>query len=193
MAKAPLPGQVKTRMQPELSPEQAARLARVMLEQSVETVCRHWPGEVTLCVWPNPGHSVFQRLVARYDLGTRMMTILKQGILRSGSAMVMGCDVPHIPPACLTEAHAMLVRGENPVGPADDGGFYLIGLHRADEVLFEGIRWGGSTVLDAVRKRAARAGVELSELPSLRDIDRYPDLQWLAGTDHAYQQFLSYD
>jgi hypothetical protein len=48
-------------------------------------------------------------------------------------------------------------------------------------------------VLDAVRKRAASAGVELSELPSLRDIDQYPDLQWLAGIDHAYKQFLGYD
>ena len=200
MAKAPLPGEVKTRMQPHLGRRQSARLAQLMLEHTVDTACRHWRGEVTLCVWPNPDHPVFTRLAGKHqlavttqidaDLGTRMMQALKQGIARSGCSAVMGCDVPHCPAEILAEAHAMLVRGENPVGPAEDGGFYLIGLHRADESLFRGVNWGGGAELEQVRERAQCAGLRLAELPPLRDIDHYPDLEWLAGIDDAYRRFL---
>ena len=200
MAKAPRAGQVKTRMRPELNAETAARLARLMLEQTVENACRHWPGEVALCIWPRAGHPAFTRLAAKHqlavtvqadtDLGGRMLAALDRGIARAGGAAVMGCDVPHCPGEVLAAAHALLARGENPVGAAEDGGFYLLGLRRADAALFDGVRWSGPEVLDAVRARAAAAGVRLRDLPPLRDIDRYCDLQWLAGVDAAYQPFL---
>ncbi len=202
MAKAPTPGEVKTRMGPQLGPRQSAQLARRMLEQSVATACRHWPGEVTLWVWPDAGHPVFARLAGKHrhrltlaiqpdaDLGARMMQALKTGIARAGCAAVMGCDVPQCPGAVLAEAHALLVRGENPLGAAEDGGFYLLGLQRADDALFSGVRWGGGAALAEVRARARGAGLRFAELPRLRDIDRYPDLEWLAGIDAAYRRFL---
>lgn len=210
MAKAPVAGKVKTRMAPRLGPEQSAQLARLMLEQTVAAACRHWPGAVTLCVWPDPDHPVFTQLADKHDLavtiqieadlGARMMRALKQGIAHAGGAAVMGCDVPHCPEEILARAHAMLVGGENPLGPAADGGFYLLGLRRGDgagageasvdEALFSGIRWGGPAELDEVRARAMAAGLSFGELPTLRDIDRYPDLEWLAGIDDAYKHFV---
>ena len=217
MAKAPVPGEVKTRMAPRLDPEQSAQLAHLMLVQTVAAACRHWPGVVTLCVWPDPDHPAFTRLAAKHgikvttqidaDLGVRMMAALKQGIAHAGGAAVMGCDVPHCPGEILARAHALLVGGENPLGPAADGGFYLLGLQRgagADEsagdetaveeapieALFNGVRWGGSAQLDEVRARAVAAGLRFCELPTVRDIDRYPDLEWLAGIDDAYKRFV---
>ena len=202
MAKAPQAGEVKTRMRPELNPAESAQLARLMLEQTVDKACRHWPGEVALCVSPDPDHPAFARLARKHrlavtpqadaDLGGRMMTALTHGIARAGCAAVLGCDVPHCRGDILVSAHAMLARGDNPVGPAADGGFYLIGLQRGvDESLFNGIDWNEAATLAAVRARAAAAGVRLCELPPLRDIDRYPDLQWLAGVDAAYQPFVA--
>lgn len=200
MAKAPRAGRVKTRMRPELNAAAAARLARLMLEQTVENACRHWPGQVVLCIWPRAGHPAFTRLAAKHqlavtvqadtDLGGRMLAALERGIARAGGAAVMGCDVPHCPGEVLAAAHDLLARGENPVGATDDGGFYLLGLRRAEAALFDGVGWGGPAVLAAVRARAAAAGVRLRDLPPLRDIDRYPDLQWLAGVDAAYQPFV---
>ena len=203
MAKAPVAGEVKTRMQPQLTPEDSATLARLMLEQTADTARRHWPGEVVLCVWPDPDHPAFRHLARQHkittqidaDLGSRMMAALKQGFADAGGAAVMGCDVPHCPGEILAAAHASLVRGENPLGPSQDGGFYLIGLQReaatgAGETLFSGVRWSSPAALAEVRARAADAGVRFCELPTLRDIDHYPDLEWLAGIDRAYKRFI---
>ena len=200
-AKAPRAGEVKTRMQPQLSATAAARLAQFMLEQTVENACAHWPGAVALCVAPRLDAPAFARLAARHriavtlqtggDLGCRMQAALAAGIARAGAAAVMGCDVPHCPGAALAEAHALLVRGENPVGATVDGGFYFLGLQRAEAALFAGVAWSGAAVLETVRARAAAAGLQLTDLPRLRDIDHYADLQWLAGVEPAYRRFVA--
>jgi len=200
-AKAPRAGEVKTRMQPQLSAAAAARLAQFMLGQTVENACAHWPGEVALCVAPRVDAPAFARLAARHqlavtlqtggDLGRRMRAALGAGIARAGAAAVMGCDVPHCPGAALARAHALLVRGENPVGTTVDGGFYFLGLQRVEAALFAGVTWSGAAVLAAVRARAAAAGLQLTDLPRLRDIDHYADLQWLAGVDPAYRRFVA--
>lgn len=202
MAKAPIAGLVKTRMQPEISPAQSACLARLMFAQTVITACRNWHGEVVLCVTPNPDHPMFVQTAAEHqlniitqintDLGTRMMHALAHGIARAGCAAVMGCDVPHCAGEIFSDAHAMLARGENPLGRSQDGGFYLIGLQHTNESLFSGIQWGTQDAWSAVSMRGRRAGVYFSALPTLRDIDHYADLQWLASVDAAYQPFLKH-
>jgi len=199
-AKAPRAGAVKTRMQPSLSAAAAAELAEVMLARTVAKACANWPGEVALCARPSADEPAFTALAARHnitvtaqvgrDLGARMLHALAAGIARAGAAAVMGCDVPHCPGDVLACAHAALARGENPIGAATDGGFYLLGLQRAPAGLFTGVEWRAATVLAAVRARAAAAGVELVEMPALRDIDRFEDLQWLAGVDPAYRRFV---
>ena len=199
MAKAPLPGAVKTRMQPDLSAARAAELARMMLEQTAENARSHWPGEIVLCASPDAAHPLFAALAKRHgmrlaaqrgaDLGARMLSALRAA--RAGRAAVMGCDVPHCPGEVLARAFDLLARGENPVGPAADGGFYLLGLQRADDELFRGIDWDGGAQLAQVRARASRRGVALAELPRLRDIDHYADLQWLAAHDASYARFTA--
>lgn len=202
MAKAPIAGAVKTRMQPELDNAQSVKLASLMLQQSVEVACRHWSGEVVMCAWPQTDHPLFLQLINKYpitiemqqgaELGARMLHPLKQGIARAGCAAVLGCDVPHCPGEVLDTAHARLKRGENVVGPAEDGGFYFLGLQRecADDDLFDGINWGSGSELDVLREHTSAKAIQFSDLPRLRDIDYYSDLEWLATRDASYQQFL---
>lgn len=205
MAKAPVAGAVKTRMHPQLDAAHAADLARLMLEQTVAVARCHWPGVVTLCVSPDPSHPAFTQLADQHhlaittqinaDLGARMLAALRQGIADAGAAAVMGCDVPHCSGEILARAHALLVGGENPIGAAQDGGFYLLGLQRDDAVragdaLFGGVKWSSATALAEVRARAATAGVDFHALPTLRDIDHYADLEWLASIDDAYKRFV---
>lgn len=204
MAKAPIPGQVKTRMQPELPPTRAAQLADLMLQQTAHTAHHNWRGEVFLCALPDPMHPRLRPLLKKYpltpatqqgaDLGARMLTALHHGIARAGCAAVLGCDVPHCSGTILQDAHALLTRGENAIGPAEDGGFYLLGIqgnatNEAPAALFTGVNWGTHKALQQVQARATTLGIHLSELPRLRDIDSYADLKWLANHDPAYQKF----
>ena len=209
MAKAPLAGAVKTRMSPPLAPAQCAALARLMLAQTAAAANRHWAGAVVLCVSPTADHPAFGELAAQYgmavvvqqgdDLGARMMSALQHGIARSGAAAVIGCDVPHLPAAILTRAHEMLANGNNPIGAAADGGFYLLGLcggnarhdnNDAHQKLFDGIDWG-TPPLAQVRARAAALDLAFCDLPTVRDIDHYRDLKWLAAADPAYREFVA--
>src|SRR5689334_23308224 len=109
-----------------------------------------------------------------------MHRALAYGIARHGAAAVLGCDVPHCPWDVLDDAEAALARGDCVLGPADDGGYYLLGLTQARAELFEGIAWGGPDVLAATLARATALDIEFTLLPRLRDIDTAADL-WLVG------------
>ena len=200
-AKAPVAGKVKTRMQPRLSAEACARLAETMLRHSVQTAVEAWPGEVILATTPTSSHPVFDALCLDCgitaveqrgaDLGQRMGNLLRQGIAGAGGAAVMGCDVPHVTGDTLRTCHAEMGRGRNVVGPAADGGFYLLGLVSLDPSLFSGIEWGGDGVMADLEKNARRLGQDFVTLDSLRDIDKWEDLKWLASRCDRYQEFLS--
>ncbi len=200
-AKAPVPGKVKTRMQPELGKDGCARVAEAMLVQSAQKVLDHWPGNLVLCVFPDCDHDVFARLVHQTNceiavqvgenLGDRMLHALKSGIESSGSAVVMGCDVPHITAGILATTHHALCDGVNVVGPAEDGGFYLLGLGEFRSDIFREISWGTDTVMARLDKQANFLGLNLVRLPVMRDIDRWRDLVWLADHDPRYNSFVA--
>ncbi|MGI9315834.1 MAG: TIGR04282 family arsenosugar biosynthesis glycosyltransferase, partial [bacterium] len=199
-AKAPVAGRVKTRMRPQISDRACAALAAEMLYQSVDKVVKHWPGKLVLCVTPSHKDPNFVEISKRYDcdvveqidagLGDRMMHALDQGIRSAGAAAVMGCDVPQIPGMVLSEAGEHLQGGENVIGPALDGGFYLLGLQAARRELFEGIKWGEGAVLNGVLKRSEKIGMKFKLLETLRDIDRWADLKWLACILTQYAKYV---
>ena len=74
-AKEPLAGKVKTRMRPCLSGEDCARLARQMLEQTLEKACLHWPGEVVLCAAPDPGSPLFRTLSSHHGIASQICNL----------------------------------------------------------------------------------------------------------------------
>jgi rSAM/selenodomain-associated transferase 1 len=198
-AKKPIPGEVKTRLSSAYTPAQAAEIAGFLIRATVELAVSAWPGEVYLYVAPDPDHALFASLARQYhvhlaaqalaaDLGARMYAALCEGIARRGAAAVMGCDVPHCGWEILDEANERLARGQPLLGPAEDGGYYFIGMAgHCPPSLFEGIAWGGPTVLEDTLARARALGLEFEFLPTLRDIDT-PDDLWLVSRRHTRLQ-----
>ena len=190
-AKTPVPGAVKTRLQPQLDASQAARVAELLIEQTV-VVARHWPGPVSLAVWPQEDHPLFHRLRQEYalpiqrqsagDLGHKMDDALTGCIQLGRPAAIMGCDVPHCPPEVLLAAATELDNGQPVLGPSTDGGYYLIGLTKPNASLFVDIAWGTNAVLAQTLQRASAAGVTFKSLPELTDLDSWSDLIKLTPT-----------
>jgi rSAM/selenodomain-associated transferase 1 len=199
-ARQPIAGQVKTRLQPEYSPERAAEIAAFMIRATVELAVSVWPGDVAMYVSPDPDHSLFHDLAREFhirltpqtdgDLGARMLSALRDGVERSGCAALMGCDVPHCGWDVLDQANDWLARGKNVLGPTEDGGYYFIGLQQARPELFENMPWGSKQVLPMTLARADELGMEFELLAKLRDIDTARDLWLIAQKYEPLKQFL---
>lgn len=199
-AKKPIPGEVKTRLQPEYSAEQAAEIAGFLIRASVELAVSAWPGAIYLYAWPNADHPLFHELAREFsinladqaagDLGVKMFSALQQGIQRAGSAAILGCDVPHAGWDVIDQANHWLARGRNVIGPTQDGGYYFIGLQEAKPELFQDVAWGSQQVLRATHVRAATLEMEFEMLKKLRDIDNAGDLWLIAQKYEPLKKFL---
>lgn len=193
LAKAPVPGFAKTRLAPALGIERAALLQARVIAQTVDTGCTAATGPVTLWATPDPGHGFFTRLAARHrirlarqpdgDLGARMLAAFEAV---DGPALIIGTDCPVMTPDHLRRAAAALREGWDAVlVPAEDGGYVLIGLNRAQPRLFTDVTWSVPTVLMETRRRLAADRLTCRELPALWDVDIPSDLPRLraAGLD----------
>jgi rSAM/selenodomain-associated transferase 1 len=188
MAKVPVPGLVKTRLCPPLTPGQAAALARCLLLDTLAKV-RQTPGAAPCLVYaPAGARGAFRDLAGDdiallpqegRDLGERMHR-LSSRLLAAGCAavVILGTDSPTLPAAVLADAVAHVRRGKDDLilGPSEDGGYYLIGLSRPQPDLFAGVAWGGSGVLADTRERARRRGLRVRLLPRWWDVDTPADL-----------------
>jgi hypothetical protein len=110
------------------------------------------------------------------DLGERMALVIQDKI-RSGfkRVVILGSDAPTLPDDHLGAAFDQLHRKEVVIGPAEDGGYYLVGMARFHPEIFMRIRWGTPEVLDVTRRRLARAGVAFAELGLWYDVDTPAD------------------
>jgi rSAM/selenodomain-associated transferase 1 len=187
-AKAPIPGTVKTRLCPPLTPDEAASLHGSLVLDAVER-SKGLP-HVSLYVAGSPdlGHPFFKVLEGRYqvrlldqrgtDLGSRMHEAMQDAFV-SGHAKVLltGTDLPNLPRSYLTRAIDLLNTHDLVLGPTLDGGYYLIGLHRPNPELFEDIAWSTADVLPVTKKKAEEAGLSVGLLPECRDLDDLEDLK----------------
>jgi rSAM/selenodomain-associated transferase 1 len=184
LAKAPVPGAVKTRLIPALGADGAAALQARLIERTVETACAAAIGPLTLWVTPAPPDAYFTALASRLpialaaqpdgDLGARMLAACQAA---DASAIVIGTDCPALTPAHLREAANVLRGGSDVVViPAEDGGYVLIGARQPQPGLFSGMTWGVDTVMAETRRRLAHHGLTWRELPPLWDVDRPEDL-----------------
>lgn len=186
-AKSPVPGKVKTRLQPELNADQAAQVAAQLIEQSVYLAVKAWPGPVWLYTWPNTDHELFRTLSENTrirlgiqstgDLGKKMTSAICEFTVTKTAVAVMGCDVPHCPLDTLQLAGNLLKQGQSVIGPSTDGGYYFIGLQQCHPELFTAIEWGSDRVLEATLAAAKNLNVDFYQLPALRDIDGFEDLK----------------
>jgi rSAM/selenodomain-associated transferase 1 len=116
------------------------------------------------------------------DLGQRMRSALEHLINHRGyrAALLVGADIPFLSAARIAEARATLQdNGGVVLGPADDGGYYLIGMMDVHAALFEQIEWSAATVLTETLRSADRLGIEARLIGSAYDIDTIDDLRRL--------------
>ncbi len=189
-ARAPEPGKVKTRLIPALGEEGAADLQRGFVLRALGVATEAGLGPVELWCTPDAVHPFFAECRLRFgvstydqgagDLGERMERAIRGALERSQRAILIGSDIPAMDAHYLRAADRALVAGSDMViGPAEDGGYALIGLTRCFAELFRGIPWGTATVLEETRRRAAALALHIGELPVLWDVDRPEDLQRL--------------
>ena len=187
-AKAPVAGQVKTRLYPALSPEEAAELQRRMIIHTLNTASLADLGSVELHCAPDTEHDFFANCSRDFDirlkpqvagdLGVKMQTALND----AGRAILIGTDCPSIFPAYLRNAAAAVATANSIVfGPANDGGYGLIGQSGATPDIFTGIPWGTSDVMKSTRNILNAMGQAWRELPPIWDVDRPDDLERLAS------------
>ncbi len=192
----PVPGQTKTRLIPRLGTEGAATLQRRMTEHVLAQMAgaaqrlplavevyfaggsleqmHAWLGvaydEHPIAYYPQSAGSLGDRLTAAFDQNFER---------RRPGAIAIGSDCPALGHDHLAAALEALTRVDVVVGPATDGGYYLIGLRQPQPALFKEIAWGTERVLEQTLAIATRQGLSLELLSPLTDVDRPEDLpQW---------------
>jgi rSAM/selenodomain-associated transferase 1 len=191
-AKAPLPGQVKTRLIGTLTPEQAAKLYLCFLRDTFavleEVQAEREQLSLVLCFTPADEIEAFEAadldgclLLAQRgaDLGARLHHCFAD-LFAAGftSIVIIGADSPTLPAEILHEAFVRLTEQPQVVlGPSTDGGYYLMGLNQPQPQLFAGISWSTEQVL--LQTQAQATGLAISLLPEWYDLDTPADLEKL--------------
>jgi rSAM/selenodomain-associated transferase 1 len=191
LSKAPDPGQVKTRLIPLLGESGAAGLYEGLLRSTLEMAVNSDLCPVDLWCSPTETHSFFQQCRRQYgvelkrqtegDIGRRMSHALASASRSSRLQVLIGADCPALSADDLEEAFAMLDRGTDVVlGPAEDGGYYLIGMRGLYPFLFGDVPWSTSMVLDLTKTRLNSRRVKWQCLAEHRDLDTPDDYHaWL--------------
>ncbi|HBJ84010.1 MAG TPA: glycosyl transferase, partial [Verrucomicrobiales bacterium] len=179
----PQPGKAKTRLIPMLGAEGAADLQRRM---TLQTVGRAWAACASLpdthLIIAHEGGTTremrgwlgplcFQKQ-AQDDLGARLIHAMRMAHAQGAQKIVIiGTDCPDLTEEHLSAAFAMLDESDVVLGPAHDGGYYLIGMREPQPSLFEAIPWSTAEVFVVTQQRASEAGLSLSTMPRLADVD----------------------
>jgi uncharacterized protein len=185
--KHPRPGGVKTRLAAAIGAEAAAALYRALAEEVLEATTPA-VGDYERLVFFDPPESLPQmrdwlpgvRLMAQSgrDLGARMADAFARAFARGARRVaIVGTDAPGVSRAMVREAFSALDVADVVMGPADDGGYYLIGLRAPFPGLFSGVLWSTPSVREQSLARAAAAGLSVRELARLRDVDTLEDVR----------------
>ena len=195
-AKAPIPGQVKTRLCPPLTGDEAASLHGTFvldaLERSSQAAIRGVAKlaprfDRFLACAPSAEHVFFKVLEERHgvrlidqigdDLGARMEHALAE-MFRIGyqRAVIVGTDLPALPESVYEDAFGLLAGHDLVLGPSFDGGYYLIGLSRTAPELFRHIPWSTPDVLRCTQTKAHALGLTAALLQPQRDVDTIDDV-----------------
>lgn len=181
--KAPRAGFVKTRLAALIGADTALETYQTLVEVLLHSL-RSIP-EVQLCFtpadaadeiapWLRDGWTTASQ--ADGGLGKRMHSAIADGLCGARRVIIIGSDCPYVTPADIEKASEKLKDHDIVVGPANDGGYWLIGMNSAHPEVFEGINWSTESVLSETIDAAERAGCRLAKVRALSDIDTVPDL-----------------
>ncbi len=197
--KAPIPGEVKTRLCPPLDEEEAASLHGSLVLDAIERTKGLQGVALYVAGTPDLAHPFFKVMEGRYgarlllqrgpDLGTRMQQAMQDAFDQgTKDVLLTGTDLPTLPRTHLVEALKLIKNHDVVLGPTADGGYYLIGLRKMAPALFDGIAWSTASVFAETKKKIETAGLSLGLLPECRDLDTLDDLKYfiaLIGKDRA--------
>lgn len=191
LAKAPVAGVAKTRLTPPLTPEEAAAFAAASLTDTL-AIAQTVPDCTAILFHPSgSGDAIRAALGGRLALPSFALSLRTRGDIGAAMAEAMACafeggvpqvaligsDLPSLPPAHITAAFTALHAGADvALGPAEDGGYYLVAARQPRPELFTGIAWSTPAVFAQTAARATAAGLSLATVPPWYDIDGAPDL-----------------
>jgi uncharacterized protein len=184
--KEPVPGEVKTRLLPDLLPDEAATVYRAMVEDLLSRLDSGPARPLVLCYTPDEAADTVAAWLGsdrEYlpqgsgDLGSRLTRAIRSGFERGWRGVIVaGSDVPGIDAEVLRVAEKALDEHDLVIARSPDGGYSLIGLRREAPELFAGIPWSTNAVFRLTIACAAALGMAVRCLPSLPDVDTYEDL-----------------
>ncbi len=181
-AKPPRPGLVKTRLAAGIGPEAAALLYAAFLEDTLDAVGR-LPEMTRSVAWQPRGDTLPVPAGWRSgsqrgdDLGERMGAAFDAAFREGATAVVLiGSDSPTMPNERVTDAFERLGGVDCVLGPAEDGGYYLVGLSSPAGAIFRGVEWSTDGVLRQTLEKARGAGIGVELLEPWYDVDTVEDL-----------------
>jgi hypothetical protein len=196
MTKAPQAGRVKTRLSPPLSPQEAAALNICFLQDTTAAISRaaQRTSALGVAVYTPVGAEAayvdilpadFVLVPQRGELFGERLAAATEDLLALGfdAVCLIDSDSPTLPESAFAQAVDFLSRPEDSVvlGPSDDGGYYLIGLKKLHEALFQGIDWSTERVFDQTVAAARRIGLPFHVLPTWYDVDERTTLSRLCA------------
>jgi uncharacterized protein len=185
--KAPIAGQVKTRLTTELTAEQAMQVHIELTERTLQLAVTSNLCAVQLWCTPSTDHVFFAASAQTYhvtlqqqqgsDLGERMNNAFCLALKSYSRALIIGCDCPSLTGQDLEEALTVLNQCRYCIlAPAEDGGYVLIGLNQPHPELFDDMPWGTGRVLELTRTRIKQSNLRYHALKQQWDIDTPEDL-----------------
>lgn len=190
MAKVPRAGNVKTRLQPFLTPAQSEKLAEVFLNDTLAKA-RKVSEKVIVAFSPKDELNYFDRFFDKSlilieqkgeNLGERMCNAFEFAFSQNADAVVMiGTDSPTFPHTFIENAFEKLATFDSVFGKAQDGGFYLIGLRKLEKEVFQNVAWSSSETFAQTRRNILNLNFSLSEISDWFDVDEPQDLIRLIG------------
>ncbi|PHS70058.1 MAG: hypothetical protein COB22_08415 [Cycloclasticus sp.] len=185
-AKAPVVGQVKTRLAVDVGSEKACAIYKQLLTNTLNNaVSKHWPTEI----WCSPDvqHPYLQSLGKQHhtqlktqssgDLGERMLLALQAGLTRAEKVVLIGSDCPVISVDYIQAAFDALDTSDVVFGPVEDGGYVLVACKHAGEQMFTNVEWSCAETLKQNITAIKKVGLKQDQLSTLWDIDTVNDWQ----------------
>lgn len=188
-AKSPIPGKVKTRLTPYITPTEAAELYKAFITDIIRNTHKLKCERVTIAYTPSNAEATFHSICGQSvnyipqkgnNLGERMKNAFMYSFEKSSErTVIIGTDSPTLPLSYIQKAFDALKEVSVTIGPTFDGGYYLIGLSEQNDTIFDGVDWSTSNVFSQTLARIQAVKKQLCVLPPWYDVDTSDNLEFL--------------